>query len=362
MLRVLHLVGSPTSEFLAELSRLYARDALDAVADPGRYEFAVAHVSPDGCWRFPTAGGAAPGGSALDGDVLAATPALDVGDAVARLRELAPDVVVPQMFCLPGMTSYRALFDVLGVPIVGNAADVMAVGADKPRARAIVAHGGVDVPAGVVVHPGEAPPDLELPVVVKPADSDNSLGVTLVRRPGELRPALAAAYEHARSALVETYVPAGREVRCGVIERDRPGGPDVDGSRTELVCLPLEEYPLDAGTAPIRTPADKLARDDDGGLGLVAKGDGKAWPVDVDDPVTAAVWAAARRCYVALGCRDYGLFDFRVDPDGRPWFLEAGLYCSFARTSVVVMMAAQGGVPLEDLFAEMVTRAARRRA
>jgi D-alanine-D-alanine ligase len=342
---VLHLVGSATDEFLAELSRLYARDALEACADPERYEFVVAHVSPDRCWRFP---------ASLDDAAVAGAPALDADAAVARIRELAPDVVVPQMFCLPGMTSYRALFDVLGIPVVGNAPDVMAVGADKPRARAIVAHGGVDVPDGVVVRPGEAPPEVALPVVVKPADSDNSLGVTLVRRREDLGPALADAFAHGSAALVETYVPAGREVRCGVIERDRPDG------TTELVCLPLEEYPVDAEAAPIRTPADKLARDDAGGLGLVAKGEGKAWPVDVDDPVTPAVWEAARRCYVALGCRDYGLFDFRVDPEGRPWFLEAGLYCSFARTSVVVTMAAQAGIGVEELFAEMVTRAARR--
>jgi D-alanine-D-alanine ligase len=340
MLRVLHLVGSPTSEFLAELSRLYAADALVAVADPDRYEFVVAHVSPDRCWRFP---------DALDR--LDDAPALDVADAVAHLRALAPDVVVPQMFCLPGMTSYRALFDVLGIPVVGNPPDVMAIGADKPRARAVVAHGGVDVPDGEVVRSADPSPAVALPVVVKPADSDNSLGVTLVRRSEELGPALAAAFEHSGAALVETYVPAGREVRCGVVEL---GG--------ELVCLPLEEYPVDAEAAPIRTPADKLARDDDGGLGLVAKGDGKAWMVDVDDPVTAPVWEAARRCYVALGCRDYGLFDFRVDPDGRPWFLEAGLYCSFARTSVVAMMAAQGGIGLDELFGELVTRAAGRRA
>lgn len=33
-LRVLHLVGSATSAFHDDLSRLYARDALAAVADP----------------------------------------------------------------------------------------------------------------------------------------------------------------------------------------------------------------------------------------------------------------------------------------------------------------------------------------
>lgn len=344
-LRVLHLVGSPTSEFLADLSRLYARDALATLVDPARWEFSIAHVAPGGRWSFP---------ADLSDAGLAAAPEVEVDEAVARLRALAPDVVVPQMFCLPGMTSYRALFEVLDVPVVGNPPDVMAVGADKPRARAVVAHGGVAVPDGVVVRPGERSAVPDLPVVVKPADSDNSLGVTLVRRPEELEPALAAAFEHASAALVETYVPAGREVRCGVVERDGPDG-------TELVCLPLEEYPVDAETAPIRLPADKLARDDDGGLGLVAKGAGKAWIVDPDEPVTPAVWEAARRCHVALGCRDYGLFDFRVDPDGRPWFLEAGLYCSFARSSVVTTMAAAAGIGPVELFAAMVDRAARRR-
>ncbi|WP_312029865.1 D-alanine--D-alanine ligase [Actinomycetospora sp. TBRC 11914] len=345
-MRVLHLVGSPTGEFLAELSRLYARDALETLADPERYEVAIAHVAPGGRWSFP---------ADLTGPGLDAAPALEVDEAVSHLRALAPDVVVPQMFCRPGMTSYRALFEVLGVPVIGNPPDVMAVGADKPRARAVVAHGGVAVPEGVVVHPGEHPALPALPVVVKPADSDNSLGITLVRRPEEVGPALAAAFEHASAALVETYVPAGREVRCAVVERDRAGG------GTELVCLPLEEYPVDAEAAPIRLPADKLARDDDGGLGLVAKGAGRAWIVDPTDPVTPAVWEAARRCHVALGCRDYGLFDFRVDPDGRPWFLEAGLYCSFARSSVVTTMAVAAGTGPEELFAEMAGRAGRRR-
>jgi D-alanine-D-alanine ligase len=300
---------------------------------------AIAHVSPDGCWRFPTSLAVPDDGTALD-----------LGGALARIRELAPDVVVPQMFCLPGMTSYRALFDVLGVPVVGNPPDVMAIGADKPRARALVAHGGVDVPDGRVVRsassPGEPP---SLPVVVKPADSDNSLGVTLVRRPEQYAPALAAALEHSAAALVERYVPAGREVRCGVIER-----------HGELVCLPLEEYPVDEDAAPVRLPADKLARDDDGGLGLVAKGAGRAWAVDAPDPVTGPVREAARRCYAAMGCRDYGLFDFRIDPQGRPWFLEAGLYCSFAPSSVITAMADRAGIPLTDLYAEMVDRAATR--
>ena len=64
--------------------------------------------------------------------------------------------------------------------------------------------------------------------------------------------------------------------------------------------------------------------------------------------------AARRAAHRALGCRHYSLFDFRVDPTGRPWFLEAGLYCSFASTSVVAVMAAAAGIPLDRLFADLI--------
>jgi len=100
-------------------------------------------------------------------------------------------------------------------------------------------------------------------------------------------------------------------------------------------------------------------RAEGGELGLVAKDATRAWTVDPADPVTEAVWAAARTCHEALGCRHHGLFDFRIDPAGRPWFLEASLYCSFARKSVVVMMAEAAGIPLGELFATAVQQAAR---
>ena len=80
------------------------------------------------------------------------------------------------MFCVAGMTRYRALLDLLGIPYVGNRPEVMALAADKARAKAVVAAGGVAVPAGEVVGPGEPVPVPRLPAVVKPLDADNSLG------------------------------------------------------------------------------------------------------------------------------------------------------------------------------------------
>jgi D-alanine-D-alanine ligase len=335
-LRVLHLVGSAVSEFFADLSRLYAGDCLEATADPTLYEFHIAYVTPDGKWRFPPD---------LTEEAIGAAQPCELAGAIQQLSELNLDVVVPQMFCLPGMTSYRALFDVLGVPYVGNTPDVMALGADKAKARAVVEAAGVLVPTGEVLRQGDRPL-LPLPVVVKPVNSDNSLGVTRVAHDSEYDEALRGAFAHSDEVLVETYVELGREVRCGILVRDG-----------ELVGLPLEEYNVDFVAKPIRRYGDKIGRTASGELNLVAKGSDRAWIVDPTDPLTERVWEAAKRAHLALGCRHYSLFDFRVDPDGQPWFLEAGLYCSFARKSVISVMADAAGIPVRALFQTVIAEA-----
>ncbi len=333
-LRVLHLTGSTTTLELDDLSRLYASDCLDAIEDASLYEPLVAHVDPDGVWRFPTD---------LSDSAIAAAPPLRAAAAISHLGELEIDVMVPHMFCLAGMTRYRALFEALGIPYIGNTPEAMALTARKDLARAIIDSAGVNVPAGVVVRGGESCDleGVELPVVVKPRDGDNSAGVTLVRDPGAYAAAVAEACEYGSAALVEQYIPPGREVRCGILVRDG-----------ELICLPLEEYPVDDADHPVRVASDKLARSEVGELELVAKGGTRAWIVDPEDPVCAGVWAAALRCHDALGCRHYSLFDFRIDAAGEPWFLEAGLYCSFAPKSVVATMAAAAGIPVTELFAQ----------
>ena len=334
-MRLLHLTGSAVDPLLDDVSLLYATGCLDALRESGD-EHVVAHVSPGGSWRL-----------AETVEALAGAPRLTLAEAVTELAALDLDLALPQMFCRPGMTAYRALLELLGIPYVGNRPDVMALGADKPRASAVVGAAGVRVPASQVVAPG-TPIRLDLPVVVKPADSDNSLGVSLVTDRAGFDDAVRAAAAHSDRVLVETYVELGREVRCGVV--DLGAGP---------VCLPLEEYAVDARTKPVRDHADKLRRADDGGLSLVAKDADHAWVVDPADPVTTVVHAAALRAYDALGCRHHGLFDFRVDPDGVPFFLEASLYCSFAPTSVLVVMAAAAGMPLTELFRASAARALR---
>lgn len=333
-LRVLHLVGSAFDKFHCDLSLLYAKDCLAATADAQRYDSCIAYITPDLQWRFP---------ASLSPHEIAAAQPMPIEKAIGFLITQRIEVAIPQMFCIPGMTHYRALLDVLRIPYVGNSSEVMSLAAHKPKAKAVVAAVGIDVPQGELLRKGDRV-TLAPPAVVKPANSDNSAGVTLVRDWADYDAALAAAFTYADEVLVESYIALGREVRCGILYRDG-----------ELISLPLEEYCM-SQQHPIRSYADKLQRGDGGDLNLMAKDSAKAWIIDLNDPITASVQAVAKRCYEAMGCRHYGLFDFRIDPQGRIWFLEAGLYCSFSPKSVVVSMARAAGISLEQLMWELVNQ------
>jgi D-alanine-D-alanine ligase len=327
-LRILHLVGSAYNDFYCNLSRLYAQDCLTGIADQLLYDFEIAYITPDLLWRFPPS---------LSSEDIAITKPMSLFKAIEFLTARNIDLVLPQMFCIPGMTHYRSLLDLLKIPYIGNTPDIMAITAHKARAKAIVAAAGVKVPRGEILRSGDIP-TIKPPAVVKPASSDNSLGVTLVKDATEYETALKIAFEYAEEVIVEEYIELGREVRCGIIVKDG-----------ELVGLPLEEYLVNSHK-PIRNYADKLQQGDDGNLYLTAKDNIKAWIVNTHDPITQKVQEMAKKCHQALGCRHYSLFDFRIDPNGEPWFLEAGLYCSFAPKSVISSMAKAAGIPLNELL------------
>jgi D-alanine-D-alanine ligase len=328
-LRILQLVGSAQNDFYCDLSRLYAQDSLAALTERSQYDFQIAYITPDRYWRFPTS---------LSPEDIADTKPMSLFEAIEFITAQNIDLVLPQMFCIPGMTHYRALFDLLKMPYIGNTPDIMAIAAHKARAKAIVEAAGVQVPRGELLRQGDIP-TIPPPVVVKPASSDNSLGVVLVKDITEYDAALKKAFEYDSEVIVETFIELGREVRCGIIVKDG-----------ELVGLPLEEYLVDPHEKPIRSHADKLKQTDDGNLSFAAKDNIKSWIVDPNDPITQKVQQVAKMCHQALGCRHYSLFDFRIDPKGEPWFLEAGLYCSFAPKSVISSMAKASGISLNELF------------
>ncbi|HAZ46795.1 MAG TPA: D-alanine--D-alanine ligase [Cyanobacteria bacterium UBA11369] len=337
VLRILHLVGSAYNDFYCNLSRDYAESCLLATANPSLYDFQIAYVTPDGQWRFP---------SSLSKEDIAVAKPMPLLDAMQFITAQNIDLVLPQMYCIPGMTHYRALFDLLNIPYIGNTPDLMAITAHKARTKAIVAAAGVKVPFGELLRPGDVP-TIAPPAVIKPATADNSLGVSLVKEAADYDAALKKAFEHADEVMVEEFIEPGREVRCGVIVKNG-----------ELISLPPEEYLIDPYQRPIRSYADKFKKDPgDSNLLLTAKDYVASWVVDPNDPIVQKVQQEVKKCHLALGCRHYSLFDFRIDPNGEPWFLEAGLYCTFDHKSVISYTANAAGIPLNELFMTAIAEA-----
>merc|ERR1711904_136327 len=323
--------GSRQDEFYHDLSVLYARACDDCPdLDRERYGFIFAVVNLDGTWSFP---------AALNEDALAAAPRLPMAAAIQNVCALAPDVMVPHMFCVEGTTRFRSLFDMLQIPFLGNKEYTVWPATDKATTKQLLSANGVQVPRGELLEKGcrEQPISVRVPFVVKPCNEDNSRGITLVRREEDAAAAIAYGYSFDPRVVVDEYI-AGREVRAAVIEEE-------DGT---LTVLPKIEYFL----TDIRTTAHKLATDKTGKLSAnairEAKRDGdRQCPAELSEVLHARIDEAVKKAHRALKCRHYSLYDLRVDADEQPYILEAALFCSFSPLSVIPAMAAHAG--REDL-------------
>jgi D-alanine-D-alanine ligase len=114
---VLHLCGSMASEYYEGVSIIYGSECFKAVTQHGTYRHRLCFVHGDGSWSFPD-------DTTEEARTMAAR--MSFPQAMGKIAELKPQAVVPHMFCLPGLTDFRALFDTMGIPVVGNTADVMA--------------------------------------------------------------------------------------------------------------------------------------------------------------------------------------------------------------------------------------------
>lgn len=300
-----------------------------------------------------------------------------MGQALAAMESMSPpiDVVMPHMFCMEGMTRYRALSEMLGIEVLGCSSDTCSVANDKFLTKQVCAAAGVPVPAGMFLQKAKHGQDLRAtarqvletrspPFIVKPARDDNSLGLSLVRSADEevVAEALAKAFERSEGILVEEYI-AGREVRVAVLEQ-----PGEGGRGTRLQILPKIEYILD----DIRSAEKKLATNNGQLLTsdekpeeaiLAAKKDGdRVLPAQLEPEVHARIDDLATRAHRALGCKYYSLYDVRIDERGFPFMLEGALFCSFSPYSVIVALASKSGdAEIEQhpsLFESFLRRAA----
>lgn len=326
-LSVLHLVGSAVSDFYYKLSVIYAQE----VVQPSGVISYYAVVHPDGLWQL---------GSSLEN----LSAKVSLSDAISQLPQI--DVVVPHMFCVPGMTSYRAFFeDILGIPVVGAKSNCTALATNKSHTRNVVSAAGVRVAQAQQLRRGETL-SVQPPFVVKPNCEDNSMGVTLVKTTSEIASALQAGFEYDDILLIEEYIP-GRELRVGAIEQEG-----------KLSVLPAIEYLLTKDN-PIRTLNNKLGTKSDGML--TRQPVNTACPAEINAELKQKLTDAVTKAHDALGYRDYSLYDFRIHAETQePYMLESCSFWSFINASVLSQMVVANGQNLEAVAFKLWHNAAKR--
>jgi D-alanine-D-alanine ligase len=240
-----------------------------------------------------------------------------------------------------------ALLELLDIPYTGSDPAALSVSLDKALAKRMVRTHGILTPDYLVLHTGRErlPKELGFPLIVKPVAEGTSKGVTkksVVRDELEMREAAREMISKYRQpALAEEYI-QGREFTVGLL-----------GERRPRVLPPMEIVFLDpSDPTPIYSFDMKQDWHDSIRYEVPAK---------LGDRELDRLEKAARECFAALGCRDVARVDFRMDAEGRVYFIESNPLPGLAPGwSDLVLIAQAAGIEYRNLVGEILSFAIRR--
>jgi D-alanine-D-alanine ligase len=278
-----------------------------------------------------------------------------LGEAERAVRRYRPDVVFNACETLGGRSEDEPLVPLLlermGVAFTGSTARTLRRCLRKSVATEALRAAGVLVPATFTR--ADAVVASAYPLIVKPDCEDGSIGIddrSVVADEAALRRAFAAHESEGRPAIAQTYVD-GREIAVAFLGAFLGGEPRV---------LPPGEILYDAtafaGRAQILTYASKWEEGSRDYAATTSVG------AELGSDLRGRVAAATRRAVRALGMRDYGRVDFRLDARGRPFVIDANPNCDLSEDGGFMRAAARAGLSLADAVHAIVASALERAA
>jgi D-alanine-D-alanine ligase len=232
----------------------------------------------------------------------------------------------------------QALLDLTSVPYTGSGHLASALAMDKDLSKHLFRAAGVPTAPWVMVtgwEPGtgkreqsfadEVEQNLGLPVVVKPSKQGSTVGLSIVREIGALWDAIDEAAKYDDEVMVEQFIP-GRELTVGILGDE---------------ALPVGEI------IPVHEIYDYECKYTAG----MAR---EIFPADLTAEESRTVQDLARRAFRALKLRGYARIDFRMDPDGVFYCLEANTLPGMTALSLIPQAAAAAGISFPELCERIV--------
>ncbi|MGH7585201.1 MAG: D-alanine--D-alanine ligase family protein [Gemmatimonadales bacterium] len=222
----------------------------------------------------------------------------------------------------------QALLDVVGVPYTGSGPLGSALAMDKDVSKRLLRTAGVATADWLMAptRSNDAIGALGLPLVVKPSKQGSTVGLTVVKRADEFDAAVALAAKYDDEVMLERFVP-GRELTVGVLEGR--------GLAVGEIIPKHEIFDYECKYTPGMSE--------------------EIFPADVEATMADEARRLAVLAHQALKLGSYSRVDFRLDPDGGLWCLEANTLPGMTATSLMPQSAAAAGI----LFPELCERIAR---
>jgi D-alanine-D-alanine ligase len=241
-----------------------------------------------------------------------------------------------------------SILEMLDIPYSGSDPQCLAVCLDKPLAKKLVAAAGVYTPKWLVIADSKELCQISwngftFPAIIKPAYEGSSKGIrfgSLVSSPEqatEMAGELMACYQ--QPVMVEEFI-AGDEVTVGLLGNSPPKVLGV------MRILPRKRE------APFV-------------YSLEVKRDWKVLvdyecPARLEGKVLERIAVSSLKAFAALGCRDFARLDFRIGPEGFPYFLEINPLPGLGSYSDLVIMAIKMGLTHQELITAVLDAALKR--
>ncbi|MEN8373950.1 MAG: D-alanine--D-alanine ligase [Gemmatimonadota bacterium] len=216
----------------------------------------------------------------------------------------------------------QAMLELEGIRYTGSGPLGCALAMDKDIAKHLMRAAGVPT-ADWLMAPAsteEVADRLGFPVIVKASKQGSTVGLSLVREPGELPAAIELGYRHDDEVMIERFVP-GRELTVAVVgDETFPPGEII--SQHEIFDYECKYQP---GMAE------------------------EVFPAALTDREARGVSALALATHRALKLGGYSRVDFRMDPAGIMWCLEANTAPGMTSASLLPKAGQAAGVSFPAL-------------
>ncbi len=225
----------------------------------------------------------------------------------------------------------QACFELMGIPYTGTDFVSSAIAMDKGISKDIFRAWNIPTPAGIRLRSGEEErARVPYPCIVKACCGGSSVGVGIARNDAEYAAAKEEAFRYDEEVIIEQYI-EGREFSVGVL----------DGRALPVIEMAPKEGFYDYKN---KYQAGETV---------------ETCPADLPKEQAAKLQETAERVFAALRLKSYARMDFRMNPQGEIFCLEANTLPGMTAISLFPQEAAAVGIGFEDLCERILQMASR---